>query len=115
MQGADGLDDVIFYAVVQDAVGAQSQDQDLPVLVEAAQLQRLVERGHTEIAQTVFHHIFHHDDGAVAIAVGLDDGHGLHIGAQLLPQNTDVVFQVIQIDLCTGRTKVFHSLKLLFS
>ena len=89
-------------------IGRETQHQDLAVLMRPAQLQRLVQRRHAEIAQAVFHHVPHHHHSAVAVSVGLDDGHGLHIGAQLLPKHADVIFQVVQIDLRTGGPQMFH-------
>ena len=99
---------MLLSAVLQHIVRGQAQHQHFALLVEAAQLHGLIQGGNAEVLDAVLHHVFHHDDGAVAVAVGLDDGHGLHIGADLVPAPVDVILQIVQIDLRTGRTQMFH-------
>ena len=107
-QRAAGLGDVVVHTVLQQVIGGQTQHQDLAVLVEAAQLHSFVQGGHAEVADAVLHHVLHHNHSAMAVAVGLDDGHGLYIGTDLLTAAVDVILQIVQIDLRTGRTQMFH-------
>ena len=106
--GLHGLNDVILGAVVQQLVGADAQNQNLAVLMGAAQLHGFVQAGHSKVTDAVLHHIAHHSGSTVTVSVSLDDGHGLNVRADLSLQAIDVVLQFVQIDLAAGCTQHFH-------